>query len=401
MILHPSDDPQVLRRSFNERLAIACYNVIPSNKVMHGSSPTSNSRSLLIRRRFCGSIAGSMATGLAGGWPQTVSGSQVNLNDATKAARQRGLKWLAQQQSRLGSWSANGSYPVALTALAGLAFSSGGSTPTQGPFSKQIRQAVDFLLSKSRTNGLIGDPDTDDRYTYGHGFGMLFLSQILGEESNRNQRTSLKKVLAKAIQFSFNAQTKAGGWGYVSAKEGNQFDEGSTTVTQVQGLRSCRNAGLSVPQKCIEDAIKYIYRCKNKDGGISYSSDSENKGLSRPAITAAALASLFDAGDLDSKHVPQMWKYCKQQLHSLADDHAWGNWHYTYLYYSQVVYRHSKTEWEPYRDRLYRKLIAAQKADGGWEGEVAPVYVTCCCLIMLNLDLGYLPIFQRLSKKIQ
>ena len=29
-----------------------------------------------------------------------------------------------------------------------------------------------------------GDPHRDDRYTYGHGFAMLFLSQVLGEEED-------------------------------------------------------------------------------------------------------------------------------------------------------------------------------------------------------------------------
>ena len=104
--------------------------------------------------------------------------------------------------------------------------------------------------------------------------------------------------MIKAVEFSVNAQTNLGGWGYVSAKDGNQFDEGSTTITQVQGLRGCRNAGIPVTGEVIENAKQYIYGCKNKDGGISYSFN--NRGSSRPAITAAALAALFNAGDYDS-----------------------------------------------------------------------------------------------------
>ena len=74
------------------------------------------------------------------------------------------------------------------------------------------------------------------------------------------------------------------------------------------------------------------------DGGISYSS--RQKGSSRPAITAAALAALYNAGDYESEHVPDMWKYAKGQLHDISDAaRSFGHWHYTYLYYSQVVYR--------------------------------------------------------------
>ncbi len=97
----------------------------------------------------------------------------------------RGLDWLVKKQSRRGSWAANeGRYPTAMTALAGTAMLMEGSTTVQGRYAEPIRQAVDYLVSRSRTNGLIGDPKGDDRYTYGHGFSMLFLSQVLGEEED-------------------------------------------------------------------------------------------------------------------------------------------------------------------------------------------------------------------------
>ncbi|HEY6565563.1 MAG TPA: prenyltransferase/squalene oxidase repeat-containing protein, partial [Pirellulaceae bacterium] len=216
---------------------------------------------------------------------------------------QKGLDWLARNQSGRGRWMA-GTYPTAMTALAGTALLASGSTATQGPYAANLRSAMDFLLSKCRPNGLVGDPITDNRYTYGHGFAMLFLSQVLGEEEDPDRREELTDALVNAAEFSGNAQTRSGGWGYVSARDGNDFDEGSTTITQVQGLRGCRNAGIPVPKEVIERAKDYIYLCKNADGGISYSS--RNRGSSRPAITAAALASLYNAGDYDSKHVPEM-----------------------------------------------------------------------------------------------
>ena len=60
-----------------------------------------------------------------------------------------------------------------------------GSTTTQGKYAKNIRLAVDLSAQRSRPNGLIGDPH-DDRYTYGHGYSMLFLSQVLGEEEDES-----------------------------------------------------------------------------------------------------------------------------------------------------------------------------------------------------------------------
>ncbi|MEO0531462.1 MAG: hypothetical protein AAF266_12935, partial [Planctomycetota bacterium] len=135
-----------------------------------------------------------------------------------------GLRWLASTQSRLGSWEAGGRYPTAMTALAGIAFLAEGSTPSGGQYAPELRRAVDYLVAQARPNGLIGDPLRDDRYTYGHGFGMLFLSQVLGEEEDARRREDLIRVLTAAVAFTGQAQTAAGGWGYVSARDGNGFD---------------------------------------------------------------------------------------------------------------------------------------------------------------------------------
>jgi hypothetical protein len=306
----------------------------------------------------------------------------------------RGLEWVAQTQSKLGHWTAQ-SYPTAMTALAGTALLCSGSTTTQGPYARQIRRAVDYLMGMARPNGLIGDPIRDNRYTYGHGFSMLFLSQVLGEEEDMQRREELLQLLQKAVEFSGRAQTKSGGWGYVSAADGNDFDEGSTTITQVQGLRGCRNAGIPVSAEVIDAAKKYIYQCKNTDGGISYSS--RNRGSSRPAITAAALAALYNAGDYDSEHVPDMLSYCKKNLFRITSGaQHFGHWHYTYLYYSQVVYREGGSEWDTFRDTLYNRIVAEQAADGAWKGDqIGEIYITSINLTILQLERGFLPIYQR------
>ncbi len=342
----------------------------------------------LSRRRWLGRLGAAVGAGLA---PCCAFGSKRD--PRWEKALHNGLRWVARTQSSIGHWNA-GTYPTAMTALAGTALICSGSTTTQGPYARNIRRCVDYLMSRCRSNGLVGDPRTDNRYTYGHGFSMLFLSQVLGEEEDAERRDELVRVLTKAVEFSGQAQTRSGGWGYVSAKDGRNFDEGSTTITQVQGLRGCRNAGIPVSADVIDRAKKYIYECKNEDGGISYSSN--NRGSSRPAITAAALAALYNAGAYDEKHVPEMLAYCKRNLYRLGDaTRQFGHWHYTYLYYSQVVYRQSESEWSPFRDQLYNRIAGEQSGDGSWTGSISPIYVTSCNLIMMQLDRAYLPIYQR------
>jgi hypothetical protein len=286
-----------------------------------------------------------------------------------------------------------------MTALSGLAMLCEGSTVTQGKYSENIRRAVDYILRQSNPNGLIGDPLRDDRYTYGHGFSMLFLSQVLGDEEDEDRRAELIDVLTRAVIFTGQAQTEAGGWGYVSAKDGGGFDEGSTTITQVQGLRGCRNAGIPVPKEIIDKAVKYIKDCTLPDGAVQYSSKG---GGGRPAITAAAIACLFNAGEYDDDFVPRMMKYCEQNL-GQDTRNSYGHWHYAHFYYSQVQYREGGQKWETYRNEIEAKLLReakevtlGEKTGVEWDqGFIGPVYTTALNLIMLQMDNAALPIYQR------
>ncbi|RLS46881.1 MAG: hypothetical protein DWH84_01145, partial [Planctomycetota bacterium] len=230
--------------------------------------------------------------------------------------------------------------------------------------------------------------------TYGHGFSMLFLSQVFGEEEDARRREKLKEVLTKAVQFCGEAQTPDGGWGYVSAKDGNNFDEGSTCVTQVQGLRACRNAGIPVPKEVIDRAVEYIRKCMAPDGGVQYSI---RGGGSRPPISAAAIACLFNSGEYDNETAQKLLKYCEKNLAGGANQaQMFGHWHYTHLYYAQVQYRLGEKDWEKYFPPISKQIMSQQKANGSWaEGHVGPVYTTAINATILLVDNGFLPIYQR------
>ena len=311
-----------------------------------------------------------------------------------RAAALRALDWLATEQHRQGYWEANGAqYRVAMTALAGNAMLAEGSTTTGGRYARHISLAVDYLLDTAQPNGLIGYK-ADYHYTYGHGFSMLFLSQVFGEEEDSRRRDRLREVLVKAVQFCGEAQTPDGGWGYVSAKDGNNFDEGSTCVTQVQGLRACRNAGIPVSKEVIDRAVEYIRKCTTPEGAVQYSI---RGGGPRPPITAAAVACLFNSGETDNEFAQKLLKYCDKEIAiSGQAGNLFGHWHYTHYYYSQVIYRLGDTKWNRYYREISRDILKKQAADGSWpEGQVGPVYTTAINATILQIDNGYLPIYQR------
>jgi len=157
----------------------------------------------------------------------------------------KGLDWLASKQTDKGCWGANGDqYQVPMTALSGMALLMEGSTVKEGKYSKHLKKAVEWLMERSQVgnnrDGLIGDtsnPIEASRYMYGHGFAMLFLASCYGDDLNEKQREKLKDVLTRAVKYCGNAQSTQGGWFYTSKADGHDQDEGSVTVTQLQGLR--------------------------------------------------------------------------------------------------------------------------------------------------------------------
>ena len=314
----------------------------------------------------------------------------------TQTAIDRGLAYLVRTQSREGAWrqsGAMGQYPVAMTALAGLAFLSNGNTVTQGQYAPQVSRAADFLLSSADPKtGLIWRIEEESRSMYGHGFSMLFLGQLHGMEGDSNKRKRIHRVLQKAVQLTQRSQSEQGGWLYTPDSRG---DEGSVTITQLQGLRSCRNAGVAVPKQVIDGAIGYLEKSALPGGGITYRAD--RRGEPRPPITAAAVACWYNAGVYDHPLVEKNLRFVKQQLGRGTNRSATlGHYFYAHFYMAQVMWLSGKQDWEWYFPAMRDRLLALQEPDGSWQGDhVGKVYGAAIALTILQLPYRYLPIMQR------
>src|SRR5262249_2817527 len=148
----------------------------------------------------------------------------------------------------------------------------------------------------------------------------------------------LEDLLTRAVVFAVRCQTSRGGWGYVSAADGNDFDEGSVSVTQVQALRAARNAGIVVPKEAIDKVHDYLKKCTTTRGGLIYSLQSGG-GPERPTITVAAIASMFSTGEYESP-LAKRWLKFVQPLVPLdtVGKEQYGHSEYTQYYYAQVIY---------------------------------------------------------------
>jgi len=325
------------------------------------------------------------------GQDATIDTLPPGVRKSTRRAISKGLEFLAREQNPDGSWRTGGgwgSYPVAMSSLAGLALLASGSTPVRGPHAKNVRRATNYVLSQQQPNGLLAAPAEEARSMYGHGFGTLFLSQVYGMEEDRTRQQRIKAALTRAVQLIARSQSRDGGWLYTPDARG---DEGSVTITQVQALRGCRNAGVHVPAAVIKRAIRYIERSQNPDGGISYSVRSRG---SRPAISAAACAVLYNAGKYDSpmakKCFRYAWRYCQPTTST------GGHYYYTQLYMSQASWQMGDKYWNKYFKDIQGRLLQLQQGNGSWQGDhVGLVYGTSIALLIFQIPYNHLPILSR------
>jgi hypothetical protein len=175
----------------------------------------------MLRRRFL-TLAGMCAAGgtLSLGATTARAGKEKEKDpkkeEKYKQAVAKGLEWLAKNQSKDGHWEAfTGQYPVTMTAMGGMALLMEGSNVREGKYKDNIRRACQWLMDRSSPNGMIGNPNIpgeSGRYTYGHGYAMMFLACIYGEEEEGPRRTKLEDVLTRAAKFSRDMQTSRGGW---------------------------------------------------------------------------------------------------------------------------------------------------------------------------------------------
>ncbi len=295
-----------------------------------------------------------------------------------------GLKWLAEHQEADGSFGSLSHYGkhVGITGLAGMAFLSQGSTPGRGPYGRNLDGCIDFILKHGSESGLLA-AETSHGPMYGHGFATLFLAEVYG----MSPRPELKETLRRAVRLIVTTQNDEGGWRYQPVR--NDADL-SVTVCQVMALRAARNVGIAVEKSVIDNAVTYIRRSQNPDGGFRYMLSSSTSAFAR---SAAGVAALQYAGIYHGEGVQKGLEYCKQYMP--PDEQSVGHYFYGHYYAAQAMYLGGDAYWGVWWPAVRDELITKQGDDGSWRGQAGEEYGTAMSLIVLQMPKRLLPIFQR------
>ena len=313
------------------------------------------------------------------------AGGFVEITPDLRVAVDRGLDYLAKNQSDDGSYTAQryGRH-VGVTALACLAMMADGNLPGRGAHGVNVERGLNFVLSSAHETGLIA-AGTSHGPMYGHGFATLFLGEVYGMTGNPRVR----EVLIKAVNLIITTQNPQGGWRY----HPRPFDADiSVTICQIMALRSARNAGISVPKQTIDRAVAYVRQCQNPtDGGFRYMLHSGTSAFPR---SAAGVASLYYAGVYEDDAVTKGLEYLMRQ-NSAVSGGGFGHFYYGHYYASQAMYLAGGDYWKGWFPQVRRALLDKQGPEGEWASDHGEAYGTAMALLILQVPNRLLPIFQR------
>jgi len=308
------------------------------------------------------------------------------------AAIARALDYLAEQQEADGSFRSQLRGNTGVTSLCVMAFLAGGHTPGTGRYGEAISRGVDFVLgSMTADDMLVGK---GGHRMYSHCISTLMLSEVNGMLDPERQGR-LDDVLPRALKSILDAQRvkkgerHRGGWRY--EKTSNDSDL-SCTGWPILALRAARNSGAPVPEQAIADALDYVMRCRNKDGGFAYQ-PGQGSGLARAGVALLCFELAGRHGEASSEETGE-WI-----LRNLRQKES--HWHYGTYYCAQATYQLGGKYWAAYSEHMHRTLLPQQQADGSFPpssaggGKAGPAYSTAMCALALSVPCCQMPIYQR------
>ena len=327
----------------------------------------------------------------------------VKVDKNTETIINGALKYLAAQQLPDGSWTGDKSstvsnkWAVAMTSYVMMAFMANGNLPDAGPYAKQVKNGMQFLLDSVRSDGTFNEGDRG-HYMYSHGLGTMVLAELYGETQNPVIRPKLEHVVLLII----HGQNPEGGWRY---QPGSKDADLSVTVPQTVALCAAKRAGIAVPQATIDKAVAYIKRCEvGQTGGFAYQAGKGGPGFAR---TAAAIYALQITGLYDDPMVADGSRYVMKSI----DQSGQPGWQVEWLtygnYYAGVAhYLMGGDKWKDYYQVFGQKYLLSHVTTDGdmdyWNESLDPKakgvgsnWCTAVFTTVLSLPFGYLPLYQR------
>lgn len=334
--------------------------------------------------------------------PQDPDGFK-EFTDASQKAIEKGLEWLRKIQARDHGWGCEKGAPTAaaITGLAGLSFLGQGSTPGNGPYSREITGAIEWAMKKQKKpTGVIstGMDVTGIGVFFEHAAITLFLAEAYGmmptttDESGFNNE--VRKTLEAAIEYLDKQQGDDGGW---SANGRGSASDIAITSCVYSALRSAHNAGITVDGADIEKVDKFCDKCRIGGGGFQQYPTGGGRGMFYPS--SAGLRIKFGMGRGNNvEHVQKTIDMIVK--HTIGSEYGGqiSEWDYLAAFYAtQALIQENGPNWKKWYPKIREYLIKKQNGDGSWTVEYCMscrAYATALSLLILEAPMRVLPMWQ-------
>ena len=326
-----------------------------------------------------------------------------SIEEQRASARNRGLDWLAGQQTDNGSWGKN--YTVAVTSFACLSMLAADDEPFARTTGRSLTRGLEFLRSQQTDGNFVAQGHT---WIHGQGFATLALAEAYGRGQHCKTKPDLdlakvRDVVEQAVGMIAASQSQSGGWWYHRGSPAQH--EGSTTVCAVQALVSADNYGIEIDQDVLARGFEYLKQCQNKDGGFDYMmgpGETSMKEGTAGGVSTLALMKKFD-------YAVMMNGY-KFLLKTTPQAISKERFPYYGHFYGVMGMRLLGQEFRSFRDDINgysrgatQDLIGWQRADGSWpvmqwvqsNGQEDHSYATAFATLTMSVDDGRLSIFNR------
>lgn len=326
--------------------------------------------------------------------PQLRFGSQVP--PEVEAIYTRGLEWLVENQSDEGNWpggrSGHGVGDTGICGMAVMAFLASGEDPNFGRYRENIRKTVRYMIRQQNdsTGYLPGS-------MYHHGFAMLGLAEAYGavdeellwEGQVQAGRRTIAEALELAVRCAVTAQGKNrwGGWRYTP--DSSDADT-SVSGAVLMGLLAARNAGIRVPDDCIDKALAYFQKMTSKQGGVGYSGGVGGLGGSKNLQAISSLVMSIGRRTNLKEHEAVSGQVTRNIEHNEP-----GHPFYFRYYMAQALFQADFEGWQRWNTKTVRQLEAIQNEDGSFDHVYGQGYATSMSLLALALNYRFLPIYER------
>ena len=305
--------------------------------------------------------------------------------DSEKAV-ENSLKWMASIQEPDGHWSSarhgGGADKVdpqgqdragggkfadsGISGLVVLSFLGAGHTHERGPYTAEVRKALNWLIAHQSANGYLGDKATRFDQNYCHAIATFALAEAYAMQKNPADFPELKNAVKKAVQMISVLQNEDGGWRYGKGGESSESDM-SMFGWQLMALKSAVNAGIPVPEETRRGMTKFLEaRRRGKQGGLAGYRIADRP---TPAMTAEALfcRQMFTIGGTNSAASKEAVAYLRDNLPKVTkyDEYYW--------YYGTLAMHHLQDDsWKEWNGALRDMLISLQHQEGPLAGSWDP-----------------------------